>query len=186
MPTLTVAFTIDLTEDEVSGLGEAIGCADGQVATALAGFAKGALREHADMMLGVAPITTASDLRERRLVGMILMPLAGRIPDVNRVARLFSIAPAAARSLLRQVTSKHRRRIAAALTTEVDAFVDGCIQAPGASDWTVTVLNPVLIEVLNARLESAGQSKERIRSSPDALGLYVVPNGSYEWIKANR
>ncbi len=127
MPTLNLAFAIDLTGDEVQGLADAIGCAaPGEMAGRLGPFAKAAFREYADMMLGEALIITATDLRERRLLGLIETALAGRIPDVDRVGRLFSIAPSAARSLLRAVTGKHRRRLAQALRTEVAAFIAGC------------------------------------------------------------
>ena len=81
------------------------------------------------------------------------------------------------------MTGKHRRRLAQALKADVAAFITGCQRPAGQGDWHVTVLNPVLVEVLNDRLENAGQSKAPIRKSPDALGLYLVPNGSYEWIR---
>ncbi|QSR19731.1 hypothetical protein [Novosphingobium sp. KA1] len=185
MPTIPVIFDITLEDEEVTAMAEAIGCTEQQLAGVLPAYAKTALREYADMMIGDSPITTATDLRERRLVGLIKIALGGRMPDAGRVARLFNIAPQGARSLLRSVTAKHRRKLDSAVRNETAAFVAACVNDPATNDWKVTWLNPVLVEMLNDRLENANQSKEPIRRNPLVLGGYLVPNGSYDWIVQN-
>src|SRR5258708_13857866 len=96
MPTLNLAFAIDLTGDEVQGLADAIGCAaPGEMAGRLGPFAKAAFREYADMMLGEALIITPTDLRERRRLGLIETALAGPIPPVDPLGRIFTIPPSA-------------------------------------------------------------------------------------------
>lgn len=185
MPTIPVTFEITLQKDEIEALADAIGCTEQEVATQLPAYAQTAMREYADMMIGNAPITTATDLRERRLVGLIKTALGGRMPEANRVARLFNIAPQGARTLLRSVTAKHRRKLGAALRAETAAFVKACVLDQNANDWKVTWLNPILVEMLNSRLETANQSKEPIKRNPLVLGGYIVPNGSYQWIAQN-
>jgi hypothetical protein len=185
MPTIAVTFEITLEDEELKAMAEAIGCTGQQLAARLPGYAETALREYADMMIGEALITTATDLRERRLVGLIKIALGGRMPDANRVARLFNIAPQSARSLLRSVTAKHRRKLDDAVRAETAAFIAACVNDPATNDWKVTWLNPVLVEMLNDRLENANQSKEAIRRNSLVLGGYVVPNGSYNWIQQN-
>lgn len=185
MPTIPVTFDITLEPDEVAAMAEAIGCTEQQLAATLPGYAHTALREYAEMMIGEAPITTATDLRERRLVGIIKIALGGRMPDANRVARLFNIAPQGARTLLRSVTAKYRRKLDAAVRTETADFLAACVQDPNTTEWKVTWLNPVLIEMLNNRLESANQSKEPIKRNPLVLGGYIVPNGSHVWLTQN-
>ena len=185
MPTIPVTFDITLEEDEVTAIAEAIGCTEQEVTNRLPAYALTAMKEYVDMMIGNAPITTATDVRERRLVGLIKTALGGHMPEANRVARLFNIAPQSARTLLRSVTAKHRRKLDAAVRAETAAFIEACMIDQNANDWKVTWLNPILVEMLNNRLETANQSKEPIKRNPLVLGGYIVPNGSYNWIVHN-
>lgn len=184
MQDIDVTTTVTLTDDEVAGLAEVLGCPEVDVPDRLGAFASAAIHEYASMMLGTGPLTSVSDLRERRLVLMILHAYAGRVPDVDEITRVFNVSAATATTMLRNVMSKHRRRILAAVQADVDAFKAGCVQQAN-DDWHVTVQNPVLVEMLNARLTKAGQSKARIVKDPKTLGQYIVPNGSYEWIDQN-
>lgn len=184
MPDIDVTATVALTDDEVAGIAEVLGCPEVDVPNRLGAFAGAAIHEYAAMMLGTGPLSSASDLRERRLVLMILHAYAGRVPDVDEISRVFNVSVATATTMLRNVMSKHRRRIAAAVQADVDAFKAGCVQQAN-DEWHVTVQNPVLVEMLNARLTKAGQGKARIVRDPKTLGQYIVPNGSYEWIDQN-
>lgn len=184
MATHNVTTSIDLENDELADLADALGCSQAQVPTKLAGFAKAALREYAEMILGTSPVTSTTEMRERRLVRLIRHAYAGRIPDVHEISRVFNVPPSTATSTLRNVMSKHRRQIAAAVQSDIDDFKANCQQRPD-QDWQVAVSNPVLIEMLNARLEKAGAGKARITKDPKTLGEYVVPNGSKQWIEQN-
>lgn len=184
MTTLNVSTSIDLEADELADLADALGCSQAQVPAKLSGFARAALREYVDMILGTGPIASATEMRERRLLRLIRHAYAGRIPDVHEISRLFNVPPSTATTTLRNVMSKHRRHIAAAVQSDIDDFKAGCQQRPD-QDWQVTVSNPVLIEMLNARLERAGAGKARITKDPKTLGEYIVPNGSKQWIDQN-
>jgi len=184
MPNIGVTLTMNLTDDEVTGLAEVLGCPEANVGNRLDGYADAAVREYVDMMLGTGPLASAGEMRERRLVLLILHAYGGRVPDVDEITRVFNVSAATATTMLRNVMSKHRRRIAVAVQADVDAFKAGCEQQAN-DDWHVTVQNPVLVEMLNARLTKAGQGKARIVKDPKTLGQYIVPNGSYEWIDQN-
>lgn len=184
MPTHNITTSIDLEPDELAALADALGCSQAQVPARLAGFAQAALREYAEMILGTGPVASATEMRERRLVRLIRHAYAGRFPDVHEISRVFNVPPTAAKTMLRNVMSKHRRQISAAVQSDIDDFKAGC-QQRSDQDWRVAVSNPVLIEMLNARLEKAGAGKARITKDPKTLGEYIVPNGSKQWIDQN-
>lgn len=184
MPNIDITTKVDLTDDELSGLAEVLGCPEADVGDRLGVFAGASVREYVDMMLGIGPLAAAGEMRERRLVLLILHAYGGRVPDVDEITRVFNVSTATATTMIRNVMSKHRRRIAAAVQADVAAFKAGC-QQQANGDWHVTVQNPVLVEMLNARLTKAGQGKARIVKDPKTLGQYVVPNGSYVWIDQN-
>lgn len=184
MPTLEVPSSIDLSDDEVEGLADVLGCAPEEVGGRLVGFGTAALREYADMMLATSPIGAASEVRERRLVLMVLHAYGGQLPPPDEVGRVFNVPTGTARAMIRNVVSRHRRRIAAAVDADVEAFKAGCVQQDG-DEWHVSVRNPVVVDVLNARLERDGGGKPRIRRHRTTLGLYVVPNSSHAWIRDN-
>lgn len=184
MATHNVTTSIDLEPDELADLADTLACSTAQVPAKLAGFAQAALREYAEMMLGTGPIASATEMRERRLVHLIRHAYAGRIPDVHEISRVFNVPPNTATTMLRNAMSKHRRQIVAAVQSDIDDFKAGCQQQPD-QNWRVAVSNPVLVEMLNARLEKAGAGKARITKDLKTLGEYNVPNGSKQWIDQN-
>lgn len=184
MTKLNVSFEFEMDAEELKALAEAIACAptSADVQRKIGGYAAAALREYADMITGEQILSTVTEVRERRLVALIRYTLKG-MPDTHWVARIFNVPYGVARSTLRGVMARHRRRIEEALKAEVAAFIKACEQDANTTKWHVTWLNPVLVEMLNARLEAAKDSKERIVADQDVLGAWIVPNGSYEWIK---
>lgn len=110
MAKATITLEIALSDEDRGALRDAIACSTDDLRTRLPAFAHAAFAEYKEMMLGEAPITTATEVREQRLLRIIELALDASIPDVGRVARLFSIPASSARVLLRAVTSKHRRR----------------------------------------------------------------------------
>lgn len=185
MATIELTHEIELDDEQQEALADVLGCEVAELGARLKLCASAALKEYVGMMTGELPLTTVTDVRERRLLGLITIAFEGRIPSVDSVAKLFNLPPSGARSLLRNVASKHRRKLAAALTTETGAFLDACVQ-DDAGEWRGACLNPVLIEYLNDSLANANQSKERIRRDTGVLAGYVVPPGSYDWLRGNR
>lgn len=186
MATIELTHDIELDDEQEEALAEALGCRVNELEARLELCAKAALQEYVGMLTGTVPVMTVTDVRERRLLGLITIAFEGRIPSVDRVAKLFNLPPSGARSLLRNVTSKHRRKLAAALATETRAFLDACRRNDEAEEWRGVWLNPVLIELLNDSLANANQKKERIRRDAGVLAGYIVPPGSYNWLRGER
>jgi hypothetical protein len=186
MKTLKIAFDFEVGAGDLDALAEALGCAatEADVQGRLAGIGNAALHEYADMITGEQTMTSIVELRERRLVALIRFATK-RVPDTHWVARMFNVPVTIAKSILRGVTARHRRRIDTEIKQEIADFLVSCTQDGKTQKWSVAWTNSVLIELLNARLEAAKQSKEKIVAHADVGGEWIVPNGSYEWLKAN-
>lgn len=69
MPTINITYSIDFEDDEIAALAEAIGFQDIEVEQRVQSFAKAALREYADMMIGEAPLSSNSHELRRTFDG---------------------------------------------------------------------------------------------------------------------
>src|SRR5688572_26373842 len=108
MPIHTITTDIDLSPHEERLLCEILDCNAQTLDAEIARFGVAAIREYLDMFMGTAPITTATDLRERRLVGLMLTAFQTAPPGADRIARLFNMTPSAAKALLKSVNGKYR------------------------------------------------------------------------------
>ena len=186
MKTLNIAFDFEVEADELDALADVLDCpsTEAEVQKKLTGIGRAALREYADMITGEQTMTSITELRERRLVALIRFATKS-MPDTHWIARIFNVPATTAKSMLRGVGARHRRRIDGEVRREVTDFLAACQQDGETQKWKAAWTNPVLIEMLNSRLEAAKQSKQKIVAHSDVSGEWIVPNGSYEWLKAN-
>ena len=75
------------------------------------GLAKAAIKEYMDMISGDKVFSRASDIREYRLLLLIENVFDG-MPDEKDVANLFQLKSSEARTLMKNVDAKYRKRIA--------------------------------------------------------------------------
>ena len=175
MVTVTIKTDLELDDVECKELRELLGCTQVQLGDRLAGLVAAAAHEYVDMFTGVAPVTTASDTRERRLASIILRGDGG-IPTPAQVARLFSITPASASTLIRNVRAKHRLRLEAAFNKTLFAIVDGA--AKSDDRYYAVIRNPALVKLLNDILVQADDPQTPVRLADDSLSRYIIDPGS--------
>ena len=71
MPKFTMNFTIDISDEEAAAVADALACAPDQLEARLGIYAPAALREYVEMFGGQA-LTAGSDVRDRRLLAILL------------------------------------------------------------------------------------------------------------------
>nr|WP_313416327.1 hypothetical protein [Brevundimonas diminuta] len=169
---------IDLTPDEERDLCRALGGTAAQLPTTLAPFASAAIREYVDMITGQA-MTSASDLRERRLVAILLALPAASFPSDDQISKWFNMTPQSARSLLRTTLACHRNRLRAVMVAAAKSFIAAANQPGGqGTEWEARFPNAVVVDMLNDDLANAAAVRSPIRRRPGTFGSYVVPDGS--------
>lgn len=181
MKKLKIEFEFEVASTDLDALAEALGCqaTEAEMQRALAGIGNAALHEYADMMTGEQTMTSITELRERRLVALIRFAIKS-VPDTHWVARMFNVPATTAKSTLRGVTARHRRRIDAEVKQEVADFLAACAQDDKTQKWSVAWTNPVLIEVLNARQKRPSSPKRKSSLTPMLAvnGLYRTAHTS--------
>src|SRR5262249_1995961 len=131
MPQVDVNFSLNLSDDEAAALADTFGCAIANVDQNLQLYAQAALREYVEMFAGQA-VTGVSDIRERRLVAILLALPAADFPTDERIARLFNLTSLQGRTLLRATLSRHRNRLKGTIDAAARRFIAACQGEAGA------------------------------------------------------
>lgn len=169
---------IDLTTDEEDDLCRALGGTAAQLSTTLAPFAAAAIREYVDMITGQA-MTSASDLRERRLVAILLALPPAHFPSDDQISKWFNMTPQSARTLLRVTLARHRNRLRSVMVDVAKSFIAAASQPGGrGTDWEARSPNAMVVKMLNDDLAAASAVRSPIRRRPATFDSYLVPDGS--------
>lgn len=183
MPQFKITIPIDVSDAEQELLCDTLRCEPDKLEAKIQQFAPAAVREYLDMFSGVGTITTVTEVRERRLVAMMLTAFAGTSPDADQIARLFSITPSAARTLLRSVAAKHRLKIRKQLDYALGKILNDATQLKKGDPYAVVIVNPVLVELLNARLAASPAPRTAVRPDGDGLTTYAIDEGSFNYLR---
>lgn len=177
MPQVVINVTIELSDDEATAIADTLGCNPADLPVELAPYAPAAVREYSEMFAGQA-MTTVAELRERRLLAILLALQAADFPSDETIARLFNLTGPAARALLRTTASRHRNRLKGVMEAAARRFIQACQQEDQGGEWEARFPNAIVIELLNGQLASATEPRAPIRRKVGTFDTYIVANGS--------
>lgn len=185
MPQIDLNFSADLSEDESEAIAYTLGCDAQQIAGLLEAYAKAAFREYTEMLSGQAMISV-TDLRERRLVAILLSLPTERFPTDERIAQLFNLTSGQGRALLRAALSRHRNVLKPIMEAAARRFVATCQDAIAndEDEREARFPNAVTIETLNAQLAASDAPRKPIRRKVGTFDTYVVSNGAFTELQA--
>lgn len=172
---MQIQFTIEkIPDDKQERLLRCLNCEESKLQEQLSVYAKAALSEYIEMFSGASSIRTIGDVREQRLLQIILADPGRDLPTEPIVSRLFHITYVQARTLLRSVFEKRdfetRVRLANACVEalkKVDKSIDPI---------TLTIKNPRVYEALDRVLTEAGNVPLLQRTN--SASLYAVDKNS--------
>ena len=182
MPKLNLTFAVEISPDEEELLCNVLGVEAAQLEATVISYGPAALREYIDMFTGTGLITTAAEVRERRLVGLMVHHFQNDAPDPEQIARLFNTTPGSARSLLRAVASKYRLKVGTYFDAAIKATLKAAAQEAADKPYIVVIRNRLIVEHLNRELESAPVSKTPIKRQGDSINLFAIDEGSYDYL----
>jgi hypothetical protein len=102
---MQIQFTLNIDQDREDRLVRAIGCTKTALPAELNIYAKAALSEYVDMFSGLSAPRTIGEMREQRLLQIILADNR-QLPTDRIISNLFHLTRAQARTLLRAVFEK--------------------------------------------------------------------------------
>ena len=183
MTKISIAVELDFDDGELKTLRDLFNCRNDELGEVLKPYVTAAAHEYVDMFTGLAPISTATDVRERRLVSIIRHGLR-EIPKAALIAKLFRMPPTAASTLLRNVSAKHEVRIGETVRSSLHAIVKGAAPAAGKKEGKryAIINDPALVKLLNQRLSEAAESQTLIKPVEGTANKYEMDPTSQTYL----
>jgi len=180
-----VKITTDLQLDDatVRVLRDLFGCTEGELGAKLGPYVKAAAHEYIEMFTGAAPITSATDVCERRLVAIIRHGL-GAIPKPAELGRLFKMTTTGAATLVQNVSAKHDVSVGPIYNAALLAYVTAAKPDEGAKAGKhfVSIDNVAMVRKLNDLLRGADEPMTLVRLTEDSASLYGMDPASKEYL----
>jgi len=175
---MDIETSVRLTPEEEAELLIVLGGNAADLPTRVGDLGRASLREYVDMMLGQT-VLRSPEVREQRLLQVILEANQGRVPSEIEVSQMFGLTSSGARSLLRAVLSRHRRRLADPAREAARIILAQCgAEEDGAR--RVAISNPVMVEYLNELLveinacSNASQRKAERETATSSLRTAIL------------
>lgn len=122
------------------------------------------------MMSGEKVFSRASDIREYRLL-LLIENVFGEMPSEKVVANLFQLKNSEARTLMKNVDAKYRRRIANKKNSSLLEFIKGIDTTSGDSNLQFDCDSVYKIDSLNDLISS---DCEIIQKVPNKMNRYTI------------
>ena len=155
-----------MVEVEVKELKSIDPCLEGKES----GFARAAVQEYWDMISGEKVFSRASDIREYRLLLLIENVFNG-MPGEAIVSNLFQLKRSEARTLMKNVDAKYRRRLLETKKTSLRNIIDGIDTKKKTSDYDFICDSSCLIDSLN---DLVSPENEMIQKVPNKMNRYKI------------
>jgi hypothetical protein len=166
-----------LTKADRQRLADSFGCTDAQLDARLKQCSEAALAELLDMFLGRKLMSRASDFLEYRLLQLIQANVFG-VPTDQNVADLFQVTLPQARTLIRNVYTKYRFALDAALDEELKLTLSRAKKLNEAQ-FILTIDSRAIADRLNDRLQRFG-GLHRVVLEPGSLTRYPIDRASLD------
>jgi len=180
-----VKITTNLQLDNATArvLRDLFGCTEEELGAKLEPYVKAATHEYIDMFTGAAPITSATDVRERRLVAIIRHGLRV-IPKPAELGRLFKMTTTGAATLIQNVSAKHDVIVGPIYNAALLAYVSAAKpeEDAKAGKHFVSIENMAMVRRLNDLLRGADEPKTLVRLVEGSASLYGMDPSSKDYL----
>lgn len=184
MTKINVNIELEVDDDRAGTLRTIFASDAGKLGDELKPYLTAACHEYLDMFTGAAPITTATDVRERRLAAIILHGLKA-VPQATLVAKLFKLPDMSASNLLRTVSAKHQDRIGAIYNAGLLAIVASATLDPDKEDgkFYVVIRDAGQVRSLRALLKEAPIPQTPLRLQDETANRYYMDKSTRDFLK---
>ena len=174
---MALTTVASLTKADRQRLADSFGCSDDQLDDRLKRCSEAALAELLDMFLGHKLFSRASDILENRLLQLIQANVFV-VPTDQNVADLFQLTLPQARTLIRNVYTKYRFVLDAALDEQLKRTLTRAKKANEAQ-FSLTIESRAIADALNERLLRYGGLR-RVVLEPGSLTRYPIDRASLD------
>jgi hypothetical protein len=179
----SVVAELELTDQEEADLCLVLGGRVDDLPLTLASFVTAGMREYVDMLNGQAMISL-TDLRERRLLAILLASPANKFPTDDQIARWFGLIPRTARTFLRSTLARHRNKLRPVMVAAAKDVLATASQPNGKKrDFEARFPNAVVVDMLNDELAASTRVRSPITRKSNTFDTYLVSIGSMDELK---
>ena len=179
----SVVAELELTDQEEADLCRVLGGGTDDIPSTLACFVSAGMREYVDMLNGQAMISL-TDLKERRLLAILLASPANKFPTDDQIARWFGLIPRTARTFLRSTLARNRNKLHPVMVAAAKEVLDSATPPKGKKrDFEARFPNAVVVHMLNDELAAAEKVRSPITRKPNTFDTYLVSIGSMDELK---
>lgn len=174
---MKIQLEIEIADDDVPDLTTAIDSKKESFAGDFQGHAQAAVDEYIAMYLARDTPVSGSNIRQLRLALLAERVFTDGLPDEEKVAELFQLTLPASRTLIRNVMTKYRTRLAAPMKAAGKAAVD-------TAEWAgevveISIASASLVEAMNRVLARSRSDHIRISKKQGTLSVYTTAPASY-------
>lgn len=174
---MKIQIEIEIADDDLRDLATAIESQDGDFAHAFQGHAQAAVDEYVAMYLAREAPVSGSDIRQLRLALLAERVFTEGLPNEEKVAELFQLTLPASRTLIRNVMTRYRTRLAAPMKAAGKAAAD-------TAEWSgdlveISIPSTSLVEAMNRVLARSRSDHIRISKKQGTVSVYTTAPASY-------
>lgn len=174
---MKIQLEIDIADADAEGLADAIGCTAETLDQVFEGHAQAAIDEYVAMYLGREAPTNAAEMRQLRLALLVERAFVNGMPDEEQVAALFQLTLPASRTLIRNVMTRYRARLAASMTAAGKAVMENATWANDLVEMSIPSAS--LAEAMNRVLARDRSDHVRISKQKGTVSVYTTAAASY-------
>lgn len=176
MPTRTITFTIDLSQEDDDRLAALLGSAPTREAV-LSQHARAALGEYIEVYLGRRGSSRGADVQELRLAMLVEHAFGGLLPDEAKVGALLKSPESSSRTLIRNTLARYGHQLDAAMTRSAKEVLEAVIRTGDLVHTSRASTN--VIELLNRRILALDPTLNPVRRVSSSAGTWVIGEDVY-------
>ncbi|MGP9809009.1 hypothetical protein ACT3TQ_13230 [Halomonas sp. AOP12-C2-37] len=180
---MDINTSIQLSDGEKSELATILDCDVDLLEQELQPIASAAMLEYTAMILGQKVFKRGSDMLEYRLFLLIQHRFGNKIPDEQKVCRLFQCTSSESRSLIRSVMSKYQYVLKDAIEDSVKDAVNEADRADGETKYSVVINSKTVVDELNRKLAELDGTLPSVKKKSGSVSTYEIAPSAYENLK---
>lgn len=179
MPTITIDLPVaDFPQEDLDRLKRVLEASnDAELEDKLSKVAYAALIEVSRMFLGENLPTRADDIRQHRLLHLIMRLYGDKFPTENQISALFQTTSSQSKTLLRNVISRFRHQLEPIERATLAHYLSNATKTqPQEADskYRVTIPSDNVVECLNQIIERLAPKLDPVRKVTGSSRLYEI------------
>ncbi len=181
---MRIEFDLEILQRDRDTLADVINCAEADLDTRFANYAKAASEEYIEMFLGKNAFKRANDFLEFRIYLLVIHVLDGKLPDEAFVSKYFQLSPSESRARLRGVTAKYQRGLSRQIRNSIRDVLGTAVHDVDDDTYQIAVNNQTIIDLLNSTLADIDGNLSPVSKVRGTVAGFTMSKASFDALSA--